>query len=60
MRPPLHLTKGHADILSALARFDYLTARQVTRLRYANGSFTYVTTQLKALVESGLAFQNLH
>jgi hypothetical protein len=55
MRPPLHLTKGQADILSALARFDYLTARQVTRLLYAGGSFTYVTTQLKALVESGLA-----
>jgi DNA-binding MarR family transcriptional regulator len=55
MRPPLHLTKGQAAILSALARFVYLTARQVTRLLYAEGSFTYVTTQLKALAESGLA-----
>jgi Replication-relaxation len=55
MRPPLHLTKGHVDILSVLALFDYLTARQVTRLLYASGSFTYVTTLLKALVESGLA-----
>jgi hypothetical protein len=55
MRPPLNLTKGHADILIALALFDYLTARQVTRLLYANGSFTYVTTQLKALADAHLA-----
>jgi hypothetical protein len=55
MRPPLNLTKRHTAILIALARFDYLTARQVTRLCYANGSYTYVTTQLKALVDTGLA-----
>src|SRR5918999_554481 len=55
MRPQLHMTKGHADILITLACFDYLTARQVTRLLYAKGSFTYVTTQLKALVDTDLA-----
>jgi hypothetical protein len=55
MRPSLTITKGHTAILNVLALFDYLTARQVTRLLYANGSFTYVTTLLKALVESGLA-----
>ena len=55
MQTPQNITKGHADILIALARFDYLTARQVTRLLFAEGSFTYVTTQLKALVASGLA-----
>ena len=54
MQTPLNMTKRLADILIALALFDYLTARQVTRLLYAEGSFTYVTTQLKVLVESGL------
>jgi hypothetical protein len=56
MRTPLHTAKGHPDVLTTLFEFEYLTARQVTRLLYANGSFTYVTTQLKALVESGLTF----
>jgi hypothetical protein len=55
MQTSLNLTKRHADILSALALFDYLTARQVTRLLYAEGSYTYVTTQLKALVAAHLA-----
>ena len=50
------MTKKHAATLIGLALFDYLTARQVTRLLYSSGSYTYVTTQLKALVESGLAF----
>jgi DNA-binding MarR family transcriptional regulator len=55
MRQTLHTTKGHADILSVLALFEYLTAEQVTRLCYAKGSLTYVTAQLKALVDRGLA-----
>jgi hypothetical protein len=55
MRTPLRTAKGQHAILTALFEFDYLTARQVTRLCYANGSFTYVTTQLKALIESGFA-----
>jgi DNA-binding MarR family transcriptional regulator len=55
MQTPLNMTKRHAAILRVLARFDYLTARQVTRLLYASGSYTYVTTQLKALVDTGLA-----
>jgi hypothetical protein len=55
MRPSRTSTKGQTAILRVLALFDYLTAAQVTRLCYANGSFTYVTTQLKALVEAHLA-----
>jgi hypothetical protein len=55
MRPPLHTTKGHADILSVLALFEYLTASQVTRLCYSSGSLTYVKALLKSLVDSGLA-----
>jgi hypothetical protein len=55
MQLPRTSTKGQTAILGVLALFDYLTAAQVTRLCYAEGSFTYVTTQLKALVASGLA-----
>jgi hypothetical protein len=55
MQTPLNMTKRLAAILHVLALFDYLTAEQVTRLLYAKGAFTYVTTQLKALVDTGLA-----
>jgi hypothetical protein len=55
MQPSLNMPKRHTDILTALFGFEYLTAAQVTRLLYAKGSFTYVTTQLKALVDTGLA-----
>jgi hypothetical protein len=54
MRPPLHMAKGHADILRVLALFDYLTAVQVTRLCYSPGSLKYVKAQLKSLADTGL------
>src|SRR5438105_917527 len=45
------LMLGLADdvILSDLARYHYLTCRQVCRLRYSAGSLTYVQTRLKRL-----------
>ncbi len=42
-------------ILGALGRYSYLTARQCCRLLYAPGSFTYVQTALKGLVDGEYA-----
>jgi Replication-relaxation len=39
-------------IMLALADFEYLTAEQLTRLLYAQGSLTYVKAKLKTLVEA--------
>jgi hypothetical protein len=55
MHTSLHTAKGQSDILTALFEFEYLTARQVTRLCYASGSLTYVKAKLKALVDAGFA-----
>jgi hypothetical protein len=55
MRTPLYTAKGQHAILTALFAFEYLTARQVTRLCYASGSLTYGKARLKTLVDSGLA-----
>jgi hypothetical protein len=52
MRPPV----GSAKILLALARFDYLTAEQVTRLLYAASSLAFVRKKLKSLVAEELIF----
>jgi hypothetical protein len=52
MRKPV----GSAKILLALARFDYLTAAQATRLLYADSSLAFVRKKLKSLVAQGLVF----
>jgi hypothetical protein len=54
MRQTQSMAKGVTDILSILALFDYLTARQVTRLCYSSGSLTYVKALLKSLADAGL------
>jgi hypothetical protein len=54
MRQIQSMAKGVTDILSVLALFDYLTARQVTRLCYSSGSLTHVKALLKSLADAGL------
>jgi hypothetical protein len=51
----MNTPKGVRKILVALAEFDYLTTKQVTRLCYAKGSLTYVKATLKSLVDAGFA-----
>jgi hypothetical protein len=47
------VTPAKRAILLALARYYYLTARQCTRLLYAEGSLTRVQTLLKELADDG-------
>ena len=49
-----HTLKGADKILIALAEFQYLTARQLTKLLYALSSLVYVQKQLKSLSDEGL------
>jgi hypothetical protein len=56
MQTRLPLTKGQATMLTVLFEFDYLTAAQITRLRYSSGSRTYVITHLNALIAANLVF----
>jgi Replication-relaxation len=55
MRESVQLPKGAQNMLRSLAAFDYLTAEQATRLRYAKGSRTYSHAGMKALVDNDLA-----
>jgi hypothetical protein len=52
MRPSGETFKGADKILISLAEFQYLTARQITRLLYAPSSLVYVQKQLKALTDT--------
>ncbi len=47
------MTPAKGAILTALHRYFYLTARQVTRLLYAAGSLTRVQALLKELADDG-------
>jgi hypothetical protein len=47
------VTPAKQALLIALARYYYLTARQATRLLYAEGSLTRVQTLLKELADDG-------
>jgi hypothetical protein len=39
-------------LLRAFARYDYLTAEQIRRLRYSHGSLAYARTRLKRLADA--------
>jgi hypothetical protein len=54
MLTSVHTLKGADKILISLAEFQYLTARQLTRLLYAPSSLVYVQKQLKSLTDTGL------
>src|SRR4051794_15193287 len=47
------LTPATLPILDAFGRYYYLTATQVTRLRYAPASHTYSQARLKQLADAG-------
>jgi Replication-relaxation len=49
----MNTVKGAEKILLSLAEFDYLTAEQITRLRYAPSSITFVRKKLQVLMASG-------
>src|SRR5215216_4601288 len=55
--PPTRVTRGLAaaeePILEALARYFYLTAEQLRRLLYGQGSLRYAQDRLKSLMEAG-------
>lgn len=51
--PARQWTRADEQILLALSRYQYLTARQVCRLLYSPGSLTYVQTRLKSAVHRG-------
>lgn len=51
--PPFSLGPTDIPILDAFARYFYLTAAQVTRLRYAPTSHTYSQARLKTLADNG-------
>jgi hypothetical protein len=54
MLTSVHTLKGADKILISLAEFQYLTARQLTRLLYAPSSLVYVQKQVKSLTDAGL------
>src|SRR5437870_334569 len=47
------LAAAEEPILEDLARYFYLTAEQVRRLRYGQGSLRYAQDRLKSLMEAG-------
>src|SRR5215208_1148325 len=55
--PPTRVTRGLAaaeePILEAFARYFYLTAEQLRRLLYGEGSLRYAQDRLKSLMEAG-------
>src|SRR5215211_8801073 len=55
--PPTRVTRGLAaaeePILEAFARYFYLTAEQLRRLLYGQGSLRYAQDRLKSLMEAG-------
>src|SRR5215211_9044072 len=55
--PPTRVTRGLAaaeePILEAFARYFYLTAEQLRRLLYSQGSLRYAQDRLKSLMEAG-------
>src|SRR5215211_7884593 len=55
--PPIKVNRGLAaadePILEALARYFYLTAEQLRRLLYGDGSLRYAQDRLKSLMEAG-------
>ena len=53
MRTSGTIRKAGERIISALARFDYLTPAQITRLLYAPASLTHVYEQMRSLVDRG-------
>jgi len=53
MRTKVSLTKTDSEILQVVQQYHFLTASQLTRLRYSPGSLTTVQTRLKALAEAG-------
>jgi hypothetical protein len=56
MSTTVETLKGSEKILLALGEFDYLTARQITRLLYAPSSHAYVRKQLNSLAAQYLVF----
>jgi hypothetical protein len=52
-RSPYVLTPTDEAILRLLQAYHYLTAEQITRLRYSRGSLTYVRDRLKTLTDTG-------
>jgi hypothetical protein len=57
MQPVLDTLKGWENILFALSVYGYLTAAQLTRLRYAPSSLSFVRKQLQFLVARDLALK---
>ncbi len=53
VRAKLILTASDDNILRALARYHYLSARQIVRLLYSPGSLSYVQARLKVLCAAG-------
>jgi len=53
------IRKPRRAILNALADYYYLTADQLTRLLFSEGSLTYVQTQLRELVAEALVEKTL-
>src|SRR5215207_6772177 len=55
--PLTRVTRGLAaaeePVLEALARYFYLTAEQLRRLLYGDGSLRYAQDRLKSLMEAG-------
>lgn len=49
---PFRVLPSHERVLEALGRYDRLTAEQLRRLLFGDGSLTYVQTKLKELAEA--------
>ncbi|MHB8648508.1 MAG: replication-relaxation family protein [Thermomicrobiales bacterium] len=50
---PFRVLPSHERVLAALGRYDRLTAEQLKRLLFGEGSLTYVQTKGKELAEAG-------
>src|SRR5918997_6033530 len=50
---PMTIRRADHDVMSALLRYQCMTARQVTKLLFSVNSLTWVQAKLKRLAETG-------